>query len=74
MLYREPDPLPKKPEGLGTGNPVSQAWDYLVNCDGVCRTDQFDDDFAPAGPAIREKLVRFGARQSTSGKTIIIYL
>jgi len=62
---------PKKPDGL-TG-PLSQAWDYLVNCNGVCRAEQFDDDFAPAGPAMRDNLVRLGVQTSTSGKHTIIF-
>jgi hypothetical protein len=63
---------PPKPKDLA--GPASQAWDYLVNCDGVCKTDQFDDDFAPAGPRIREVLTQFGCAHSTSGKTTIIFL
>lgn len=67
-----PFKAPKKPDGLSPL--VSRAWDYLVNCDGVCYTDRFDDDHDPIGPKLREQLMAHGAMQSTSGKTTIIFL
>jgi hypothetical protein len=63
----------EKPEGIE--GPQARAWDYLAAQNGVCRVEQFDSDFEPAGPAIREALcTRFGCRQDKSGDVEIIFL
>lgn len=70
--YHQKFKAPKKPTSLN--GELSKAWDYLVNCNGVCRIDQFDEDFSPAGPAIRAQLADLGVQASTSGTTTIIFL
>lgn len=70
-LERKFVPAPKPAELTG---PMSQAWDYLVNRNGVCETSQFDDDFHPIGAVLRVNLVRYGVQHSTSGKITIVFL
>jgi len=67
---REFKPVPCPVELTGE---LQKAWSYLNNCEGVCTIEQFDDDWAPAGLMIREKLAKFGVLSSTSGKSTIIF-
>jgi len=64
-------PTPQKPKTLQ--GPLSQAWDYLVNRNGVCRASEFDDDFSPVGPSLRAQLASHGVKSSTSKKITIIF-
>ncbi len=70
----EPPPLKIAPKPKELTGPLAQAWDYLTNCGGVCKTSQFDDDFAPAGPAMRRNLAKFGVTESTSDEITIMML
>lgn len=67
-----PPKYPKKPKGL---HPlISGAWDYMVNVGGLINIADFDEDHSPIGPSLRKNLTDLGAKESTSGRTTIIYL
>lgn len=63
--------LPAKPKSL-VGE-AGRVWDYIVSRGGVAYAHHIDDDYAPIGPKIRAQLCDLGLRESTNGKTTIIF-
>lgn len=68
-----PPKYKKRPMPCGITGPMARAWEYLNNREGFCRASEFDCDFAPIGPTLRNQLSAYGLLSSTSGKTTIIY-
>lgn len=71
IQYTPPEFIPPEKPAL-TGQ-LSQAWDYLVNRKGLSTTTEFDEDFEPIGPQLREQLGDLGVVYNTSGDTTIMF-